>query len=395
MRVMVAHAHYQVFGGEDRVAEAEAGLLESTGCEVAFFVRRNETKIASAFSAYWNHSVYEEAKKILLCRNIEILHVHNTHFALSPAIFKAARDVGVPTVKTVHNYRFQCLNGLHLRGGSHCEECVTAKNPIPGIKYGCYRNSRPVSTWMAGAQMTHSALGVPDRWIDTYIAPSKFVAARLSGSGVDKARIVVKPHFVSDPPTTGIVRKTVSPVVTFIYVGRLSEEKGILLLLEAFQRLAGPAILHIAGAGPLEADVQRAAQNDRRIKFLGFLSREKLAKEYDSVDVLVLPSLCWETFGISVVEGMSAGLPAIVPRQGALNELVDDEVTGVKFASGDSDSLLNAMRYFVENDTLARSIGANARNYALKNFSGAKKNVDRLIQVYRDTVERYRARSTT
>ena len=154
MIVAVAHNYYQWAGGEDQVFAAECDMLERHGHRVVRFVKDNRTidglgKVALAKSAIWNRATYDELRVLFRSRNVSLAHFHNTFPLISPAAYAAARDEGVGVVQTLHNFRLGCVNANLFRNGGVCEDCVGKAFAWPGIRHGCYRESRVLSSGVA------------------------------------------------------------------------------------------------------------------------------------------------------------------------------------------------------------------------------------------------------
>jgi glycosyltransferase involved in cell wall biosynthesis len=202
---------------------------------------------------------------------------------------------------------------------------------------------------------THRALSTWEQAVDQYVVPSKYVRTKFIEGGFPAERITVKPHFlVSD---RGIGRGLGGYA---LYVGRLSEEKGIPILLEAWQKLQRPIALKIAGDGPLAGLVREAAERESSIEWIGQLDPEAVFRFMSNATVLLVPSIWDEPFGMVAVEAMSCGLPVVASRLGALQELVIDGLNGRLVEARDSEALARA----VEEATLDRARLAGMRKAA-------------------------------
>jgi glycosyltransferase involved in cell wall biosynthesis len=199
-------------------------------------------------------------------------------------------------------------------------------------------------------QSTHWLLRTWTRAVTLYFTPSHFARAKLAEAGLPADRILVKPNFVHPDPGVGS-----GDGGYVLFVGRLSPEKGIGPLLDAWARVRQPLRLTIVGDGPLDPDVRRAAARDPRIQVLGRRSSDEVLRLAGRAMCLVVPSLFYETFGRVVVEGFAAGTPAVVSRLGALEELVEDGVTGLVVRAGDAADLAARI------DDLASDAGRLAR----------------------------------
>lgn len=382
MRVLMLHNHYQQPGGEDACFAAEASLLEAHGHEVDRFTLHNDTvarldKASLAAKTIWNGEVYRELRKRIRERRPAVMHAHNLFPLVSPSAYYAASAEGVPVVQSIHNFRLFCVNAQFFRNGRPCEDCMGRFLPWPGIRHGCYRGSAQLSAGVAGLLATHRALGTWRRRINVMIALSDFVRRKLIAGGIAPARIVVKPNFLRADPGAGDAGHDSYA----LFVGRLSPEKGVTTLIEAWARVPGALRLKIAGDGPLAAEVAARTASDSRIELLGRRSAPEVLQLMRGAAVVVVPSECYETFGLVVIEAFAAGTPVLAARIGALAELVDDGRTGRLFAPGDPDDLATRLVTMLRDELAYRRMRAAARDEFLTHYTAAA-NYERLMQIY-------------
>ena len=251
MKVLLAHNYYQQPGGEDRVFSDEARMLAAHGHEVIRYCHHNdEIRDMSAFrtvlNSLWNTSTYRELRSLLEREKPAVCHFHNTFPLMSPAALHAASDAGIPIVVTMHNYRLLCANALFMRSGRVCEDCQGRKLPLPAVIHRCYRNDRGAS---AVSMLTMTAqrhvFGTLDL-VHGFIALTEFSRQKFIQGGLPAHKIRVKPNFVHpDPGYSGNRNGDV------LFAGRLSPEKGIETLLNAWRLMPGGTHLRIIGTGPL------------------------------------------------------------------------------------------------------------------------------------------------
>lgn len=339
MRVLQVHTRYRQPGGEDTVVESERRLLEDAGHVVDTVEFHNPDAALDAsrtlLKAPWNSAAADRVVAAARKFGADVVHVHNTWFALSPAVFAALKEAGFPTVATIHNYRLACVNAMFYRDGGICTDCL-GRSPWPGVRHACYRGSRAQSAVVATTIMVHRRRGTWARDVDVVIALTEFARDILARTGVPADTIVVKPNTLRDPgPRDG--HPSASDL--FLFVGRLAEEKGIEDLLAAWSMAQPPGRLVVVGDGPLRERVERAAGTG--VEVLGRLSHEKTVELMATARVLIHPSRWFEGLPMVLVEAAANGTPAIVPGHGALPAVVDDG--GWVYKSGDTGALASVL----------------------------------------------------
>ncbi len=383
LAILVIHNRYLEPGGEDTVANAEIQLLRSHGHRVLQYARHNREiarfsvlrKAALPLTTTWDQESYLELRALIRQERPAIVHCHNLLPLLSPAVYYACAAEGVPVVQTVHNYRLACVGGNFFRNGAPCDDC--GGSLVKASSRGCYRDSRGQTATVAMMLGTHRALGTWRERVATYVAPSEFCRAVLCQHGLPASKIVVKPHFAAEivPQKEGVGEYG-------IFVGRLSEEKGILPLLEVWREMKNVPLL-VVGSGPLEEAARKLVRESdaRHISFSGHLSHDETLGRIREARFLVAPSRCYETFGLSVLEAMACGVPSIVPRAGALRELVADRRTGLVVQIEDALQLSIAIRRAWSRPLETKEMGRAARYHCLEHYSPAS-NYHKLIAIY-------------
>ncbi len=378
MKILFVHNAYQHKGGEDTVLEAEAALLASRGHVVEHFTRHNNdisqmSRVSLAVQTFWSTPAAKDFEAQLRSFKPDVVHVHNTFPLISPAIYWVADRLRVPVVQTLHNFRLFCPQAMFLREGKVCEDCL-GRLPWRGALRGCYRESRLQSTVLASMVSLHRGLGTWQNKVTRYIALNDFCRNKFIEGGLPAERIVIKPNFVDFSPPIPVDRRD------FLFVGRLSVEKGIDSLMMAAGMVDG-ANLQVAGTGP-EADLLASVPN---INALGALSRDEVRLRMCSAIALVVPSIWYETFGMVAIEAFAAGLPVIASRIGSLAALVEDGVTGLLFEPGDPVSLADAMRWALSHPAEMANMGKAARAHYEANFT-AERNYQQSMAIYEAAV---------
>lgn len=380
MKILLVHNRYTHRGGEDVVFEQERDLLRSRGHDVVEYVRsNNEIGGPSAMlvaSTLWSQDTYREALALMREKRPDILHVHNTLPLISPAIYYAAAKASVPVVQTLHNYRLLCANGLLLRDSRICEDCVGKALPLAGVRHRCYRGNAGATATVAALVALHRVLGTWERRVARYIALCEFARSKFVAAGLPADRVVVKSNFAPDRCGHSLDKYDRSGA---LFAGRLSREKGADVLLAAWRDLDIDIELAVAGGGELESELRASATS--RVTFCGTLSVDELALQMKRSAFLVVPSICYETFGMVVPEAFCAGLPVISSRLGALAELIDDGETGLLFTAGDSADLARKVRWAYEHPEQMAAMGQRARQTYERRYT-ADVAYRRLLEVY-------------
>ena len=380
MNVLVAHNVYQQPGGEDQVFRQEASLLEEHGHKVIRLEEHNDrvadrNKLQLIADTMWNRSAYKKVSRLIEAEKIQLLHVHNTFPLLSPAIYHAATAHNVPVVQTLHNYRLICPAATLFRDGHLCEECV-GKVPFPAIQHKCYRGSRMASALTAAMLTGHRALGSYDKHVSRYIALSEYVRNKFILSGMPAEKIAIKPNFLGRDPGVGSGEGQYC-----LFAGRLTEEKGVRTLLDAWQRFAPKLPLRIVGQGPLGAVAEAAAAQSSNIQFSPWVEKPKLLQYLKGATLLIVPSLWYEPFSVTLLEAFATGLPVVASRLGTLASLVEHGRTGLHFTPGDPADLAAQVDKALEDPVALRAMRKSARHEFEMKYTG-QINYRQLMNIY-------------
>ncbi len=340
----------------------ERALLEANGIEVIPFERFNDDiddstlprRVRLALDTAWSRRTYEDVAAVVRRTGPTLAHFHNTFPLISPSAYAACRDHGVPVVQTLHNYRLVCAGGLLMRDGHPCEDCV-GTSLLPALRHRCYRGSFPATgavVWMLARNRARGTYNDVDR----YIALTAFAAGRLVAGGLPKERVEIKPNFLSDVPDIGHGGGNYA-----VYVGRLSEEKGVRTLLQAWRRIRGFP-LKVLGDGPLRNELEEQTRRESLdVEFRGHCQREELLSCVRGAEMQIIPSECYEGFPMVVLEAYACGTPIVASRIGSLDEIVIADRTGVKFQPGDADELAAAVDELRSDPLRLRAMRSRAR----------------------------------
>jgi glycosyltransferase involved in cell wall biosynthesis len=389
VKILLVHNKYQQPGGEDVVFEQERKLLEAAGHKVAVYCRTNDE--ISGYSAVQRlqlikNTISSEASRrevLQLLRREEphVVHIHNTFMMISPSVYPACREAGVPVVQTLHNYRLLCPAANFFRDGQVCEECQD-HSLWRSVQHGCYRGSRPATATVALMLTVHRQRHTWQDGVDRFIALSEFARSKFIAGGLPGDRIGVKPNFVEPDPGE---RTNGGGYAAF--VGRLSEEKGLETLVAAWARLGNRIPLVLVGDGPVGDSIKKQAQERgiTSIDFRGRLPRAEAQAIVKGSSFLVLPSECYENFPMGMVESFACGVPVICSRLGALQELVDDGRTGLHFTPGSPEELAGKVEWAWSHPERLREMGKEARRDFQLRYT-AEKNYSMLMDIYKSVI---------
>ena len=385
MKILVAHNFYQQAGGEDAVFRAECELLQQAGHSVVTYTRHND-EIAS-YSPLRRATLplitmrgadsAPQLAALLQRERPDVAHFHNTLPLISPQAYRTCSQYRVPVVQTLHNYRLLCPAATFYREGRVCEDCLGSTTLWPAIRHSCYRGSRGGSASVAAMLAGHRVAGTWASSVDSYIALTEFARGKLVEGGLPAPRITVKPNFLADPP-----KPRDGDDGFGMFVGRLSPEKGIATLLDAWQGSSIP--LSIFGDGPEAERVQAwiAARPETKVVLHGARPRQEVLERMRRARFLVFPSEWYEGFPMTLVEAMACGLPVLGSRIGSIAEIVEDGVTGLLFEPGDAAALAQGARRLWGNNDSNLGMGQAGRAVFEQRYTAAR-NLQLLEAIYR------------
>ena len=345
MNILVAHNRYTFAGGEDEACATEVELLRKFGHQVVVYTQDNRTISASdrwstGLRSVWSSKDYAAVRKLISNEKLELLSVHNFFPLISPSVYYAARAEKIPVVQTLHNYRLLCPAATFLRDGTICEDCLGRAIPWPGIVHKCYRQSLMQTASVAGMLSVHKIFGTWKNLVDRYIALTPFMRDKFVAGGFPAERIAVKPNSVVD---TGV---GLGQDDNFLFVGRLCQEKGVAMLLQAWASTTTTRRLKIIGTGPDEMSLRAYAARLANVEFLGQVSRARVNDELAVAAAVIFPSVWYEGLSRVVVEAFSKGTPVIASDLGPMPSIVKAGRTGMLFETGNAVDLAEKLDAF-------------------------------------------------
>lgn len=391
LHIVMFHNRYQYAGGEDAATEADVELLSEYGHRVTLIEVHNDIiKIYSKFDKLklfaetsWNFKVYSEMRSQLQKLKPDLVHVQNFFPLFSPSIHAAARSLNIPTVQHLHNFRLGCLNSYLFRDGKVCEACV-GKNPWLGIGYGCYRDS-PMASLAVWAMITFNRCRRTwEKDVNAFITPSHFAAQKLKEIGIPSDRLYVNPNVIISPKNVEVLPSLQSENPNFLFVGRLSAEKGIITLLQAWAELNMiDWQLKIIGDGSEKLNLQRFVEELglKNVQFLGYLTSSQVTSAMHSATAIVVPSQWYETFGRVVVEAFSCSTPVLASDLGALSELIIPEHNGFLIPCDRISAWTEKLYWCGTNPEAMQIMGNNAYETYQESYTRSA-NYHQLMKIY-------------
>lgn len=389
-RILIVHNRYIWRGGEDAVVEEEAHLLRERGHEVRIFERSNTeaTERAgwkTALDAVSNREALADFEAAVASFEPQLVHVHNTWMRISPAVIRRAAQLGLPVVQSLHNFRLSCPQAMLLRDSRPCEDCVGRTVAWPAVLHRCYRDSVLQTGILTATLALHRHWGTYTEGVDRFIALNTFCRDKFIEAGLPADRIAVKPNFVRDPQVAGSGPTRHGG----LYVGRLSEEKGMAALLGA-ATLGRWDDVRVAGDGPW---AERVAAHPH-LQHLGPQPPERIPQLMREASFLMVPSIWYENFPRTIVESYAAGLPVIASRIGSLARLVEDGRTGLLVEPDQPEDLEAKVRWALEHPAEMAEMGRQARALYEREYT-PQANYPTLLAIYQAAAERAAARRAT
>jgi len=363
MRILILHSRYLSgpVSGENRVVDDETELLRRQGHEVTVWnpsVEETATGnlMRAGVETIWSRRASAEVRRRIEVGRPDIVHCHNMFPALSPAVLRTARSQGTTTVVTLHNFRMLCLPATLLRDGRPCEDCV-GRVPWPGVVHSCYRGSAPASATIATSLVLHRRLKTFEN-VDLYLAVSAFVKEKHVEVGWAPDRIRVKTNFTwPGPVRTG-------PGDYFLYLGRLSEEKGIPTLIRTWANIDEKLL--VIGSGP-QAEALKAATAPN-VEFRDAIPPSEVPAVLARARAVLVPSICYEGTPRVILEAYSAGVPVLASDIGGLGEVVHDDVSGLLLPPGDERRWAEGVTRLLDDSETVR-LGRGASTLWAQRFS--------------------------
>lgn len=391
MKILAIHNFHRSgsASGDDQVFKAETALLEQHGNEVIRYTVSNDEfdnagiagKLSATLGMLWSGKNYKTVQKIIRAEHPDIVHIHTFFPLLSPSVLYAAKRCNVPVVATLHDTRFICPCATSLRGTELCNECGDG-HYLRMCKYGCFKNSKVQSLIVAGIFKYHRIRRSFYDQIDRYICLNDNQIKLLENIGFDKEKIAKKYNFVSDAEADlKAVKVDGLPNRYVVFYGRIGEEKGIRVLMQAWDSIDNIPLV-VMGGGPLEDEFRLWADKKDNVYFLGYTEHNKCLSIVKSADFVVFPSIWYEGCSMVEIEAMSLGKALVATDLGFSKEAIVDGYNGVKFKLGDVGGFSSKVEELWNEPSKCEEMGQNARAEYEKKYR-PEANYDEIVKIYR------------
>ncbi|SMG49147.1 glycosyltransferase family 4 protein [Sphingobacterium psychroaquaticum] len=377
MRIFIIHNFYQHAGGEDFVFRKEVAELSKIH-DVKTYSAQNKkgvTGLLQYFSYPFNISESRDIMREIDLFQPDIVHIHNVHYAIGPWIIRRIAQKNIPIVMTLHNFRLLCPSATLFFNGQLFTKSLQQQFPWEAVKKRVLDHSLPKTLLTAFTYWWHRKIGTWNS-VDRYIVLSQFAKDLFAHSTfpVSASKFVIRPNSADVQPTNQ------ARTADFIYIGRLSEEKGILPLLEAMAETN--YTIKVYGTGPQQARVEEMQDRYPNIIYMGFQPQEQLASALSTANALIVPSVCYEGMPMTIIEAFGYSTPVLASNIGILREMVLPLYTGLSFDPYNKEDIKDVLNQWdnLENKT-KDTIGTNCRMVYEKNYT-VKSNLSKLLEIY-------------
>ncbi|KOO13773.1 glycosyl transferase [Vibrio xuii] len=397
MKVLVVNKFFFLKGGAETVFFQEREMLQDIGVNVIDFSMAHEKNFASQYEAFFVDNIDYHSKPSALdalktafrfihnseaCKKLaalisqekpDIVHFHNIYHQLTPSIIKVAKAAGCKTVLTAHDTKIACPSYTMYRDGHTCEDCLQG-SVFNAFKNRCYDGSL-FKSGLLTAEAIYQSLANNYQALDVIVSPSQFLA-NIIKQKLPNSRIDVIVNGIDE----NVDMTNTSDEGYFLFLGRLSKEKGVETMAKAYQLCSQSMPLKVAGVGPLTEELTEHYPN---VELLGFQSGESLHKLIREASAIIVPSECYENCSMSVLEAMAYGKPIIGANIGGIPEQVRDNVEGRLFEAGNPESLAQVMDEMARSSTEREALGKFARKRLVDTYSLTSHH-QKLISLYKE-----------
>ena len=334
---------------------------------------------------FWNREAAKKLEKLIKKEKPDIAHLHNIFSHLSPSIIYTLKKHNIPIVMTLHDYKMFCPNYKFFSQGKPCFDCIKKNNFRSCLNKRCIKNSwsKSLIGYLEG-KWQKDFLKIIDK-IDIFLAPSLFIKRKAISAGLPAKKIIHLPNFIDNEFLNNKkIKNEFNPQKYILYFGRLSEEKGIDLLIKSYLENSvklSKWIIKIAGEGPEQDRLKKLNKRYKQIEFLGKKKIEELKKIISQSYLIIVPSIWPENFPYSILEGMGLGKVVLSARIGGMSEMIEHKETGLLFNPGDIIDLTKKINWAIDNPKKIKEIGIKAQKEILNKYN-SEKHYNKLIKIY-------------
>ncbi len=341
------------------------------------------SKVQAAVNTIYSKETERRMEALVGAEDPQLIHMHNIYHQLSPSLITAAARLGVPMIQTLHDYKLVCPGYLLMTGGKICERC-SGKNYFNAVRYNCLMNSKAASFVGYLEASLHDYLKTYEK-IDYFLCPSAFLKRKVGEFGIPEEKLIHIPYFLPLEEYQPAYAKS----DYFIYLGRLSREKGIMTLLKALKHREGARLrCVILGEGPLESKLKRqaAAWELENVEFSGYLQGDVLQGLIRDAAFTVVPSEWYENLPFAVLESFALGTPVVGSEIGGIPEMVVHERTGLTYTAGNARDLAAALDWMESHPERAVEMGREARKMDEEQYAPGP-HLERMEEIYRRVIQ--------
>lgn len=400
MNIVAANNFLYLRGGSERVLFDEMDWMQGHGHAVNIFGRSTVGGIDLPHSDLFppvvdltsvrgleklqaaGHVVYNRGTGklfALFCDRTlpDIAHFHNIYAGLTTAVLDVCTQRKLPSVITLHDFKLVCPTYLMLHNGKACRRCSGGRF-YHCLVTRCHKDSLAASLVTTIEAYYNQLLG-KYRQADYFICPSQFMLKIMLENGIPQEKMYCIPNGVDPSRYTPIYDDN----GYFLYLGRLSAEKGIKTLIETTHADVGMTLM-VVGEGPEKNTLQELAGDS--VSFEGYKSGKELEKMVQGAAFIVVPSECNENASMVVLEAMAYGKPVIGSRMGGIPEQIVDGETGILFDAGDQVQLRSAIQTLVLDKAKRQEMGRAARVRLVEHFS-LNQHCEKLMSIYKKAIQ--------
>jgi glycosyltransferase involved in cell wall biosynthesis len=299
---------------------------------------------------------------------------------MSPAVLDGFKAAKLPVVLRVSDFSMICPQGTLFDGREVCNACVKG-NFLHPIERRCVLNSRTAGAVKGGALMLHRLLGCRDR-IDAYVFPSRFTMQKFVEAGFPEEKL----HCIPTPVETRNTPTHYSGEGPLLYFGRLSIEKGVHQLLEAYRSISSEKPkLEIVGAQATTSYAKSLMDEYNEASFFDFVTKTELESHILNASSVIIPSVWYDNLPNALLEAYSYGKPVIAPAHGSFLDLIKDGETGLFYQPGNANSLRERLEWAIAHPSEMTEMGRNARAFVEAEFSFSG-HLARLTSVFKSVL---------